>query len=191
MADGTCSVDGCLNAARARGWCTKHYARWRHHGSTDALMHERGTPLPPCLIDGCELPGTGQGGFGWCYKHYRRYRRHGDPLATSRVVGDDVARFASYLSEGHAPDDSPDLGRCWLWTGHKNVDGYAVMASDLPTQSAHRWSYRHHVGPLVDGLELDHLCRVRHCVNPYHLDPVPQAINKKRANDHARALRSA
>ena len=191
MADRICTVSGCDNKAIARGWCNKHYSRWRHHGSTDSLRLERGSEPPACSIDGCSRPGTGGGGFGWCSTHYRRFQRHGSPHFTSRVVGDDSARFAGYLSEGPTPSHAPDLGPCWVWLGALTRDGYAVMASDLPTSSAHRWSYRHHVADLPVGLELDHLCHVRPCVNPWHLDPVPPAINKKRANDHQRATRAA
>ena len=45
---------------------------------------------------------------------------------------------------------------------------------------AHRWSYEYHVGPIPDGLQLDHLCRVRHCVNPQHLEPVTARENTLR-----------
>ena len=191
MPDRTCTVEGCSAKRLARGWCSKHYQRWKNHGSTDSLLQERGTEPPPCSIDGCANRGTGPGGLGYCEKHYRRVQRHGSPHATSRIVGDDVARFESYLSIGDAPEHALDLGPCWLWTGLKNPDGYAVMASDLPTSSGHRWSYRHHIAPLPDGLEMDHLCRVRHCVNPWHLDPVPQSVNKQRANDVKRNAKAA
>lgn len=181
MAERTCSVPDCESKKLARGLCSKHYQRMKHHGSTDSLLLERGTEPPPCIVDACEKPGTGPGGTGLCYKHYRRANRHGDVHATSRIVGDDEARFVSYLSLGPRPDDGPGLDECWLWTGLLTRDGYGVMASDLPTSSAHRWSYRHHVAPLIDGLELDHLCRVRNCVNPWHLDQVTHAVNVERA----------
>jgi hypothetical protein len=42
---------------------------------------------------------------------------------------------------------------------------------------AHRWSYEALVGPIPPGLEIDHLCRVRNCVNPSHLEPVTKAVN--------------
>jgi hypothetical protein len=151
-----------------------HYQRWKRQG--DPMVTERRAP-GPCVVTDC--PTEGDGGHGLCPKHFRRLYRRGDPLATSRIVGNDAARFESYLEQG--PTVVDQLGPCWLWTGLLTEDGYAVMASDLPTASAHRWSYRHHVGPLLPGLELDHLCRVRHCVNPWHLDPVPQAVNKQRA----------
>ncbi|MDQ1426633.1 MAG: hypothetical protein QOK39_109 [Acidimicrobiaceae bacterium] len=55
----------------------------------------------------------------------------------------------------------------------------------------HRWSYEQLVGPIPDGLVLDHLCRVTACVNPAHLEPVTLAENFRRCdNDPGRAQRS-
>ena len=50
---------------------------------------------------------------------------------------------------------------------------------------AHRWSYQHHIGPVPEGLVLDHLCRVRHCVNPDHLEPVTSRENTLRGEGFA------
>lgn len=173
-----CSIDGCERPPYGHGWCNAHYTKWRKYG--DPLEQRYGLPPKTCKIDDCDKPGTE--GHGMCYLHYRRYWRHGDPRATSRIVGDDVARFESYIELGTAPGHAPELGACWLWTGLLTRDGYGVMATDLPTASAHRWSYRHHVGDLPPaGWDLDHLCRVRHCVNPYHLEPVPHEENVRRA----------
>jgi hypothetical protein len=68
----TCGADDCERAAHARGWCEKHYARWRHHGTTDII---KGTAI--CSVEGCDR--GARGGRGWCRKHYARFRRHGDP----------------------------------------------------------------------------------------------------------------
>lgn len=73
-----------------------------------------------------------------------------------------------------------DSGDCWLWTGRLNWAGYASFWFDGRTVKAHRWSYQHHVGPIPDGMQLDHLCRVRHCVNPEHLEPVTNRENSLR-----------
>lgn len=183
MADRTCTIDGCDKPVviKSRGWCSAHYAKWRKYG--DPLVQRYGLPKQPCTIAGCDRPGTQGGGLGWCNTHYRRYQRHGSPFVTSRIVGDDVARFETYVRQGEAPEHAPELGPCWLWMGALTPDGYPSMATgDSPTASAHRWSYRHHVGPIPDGLELDHLCVVARCVNPWHLDPVTHEENVRRVN---------
>ncbi len=69
---------------------------------------------------------------------------------------------------------------CWLWTAAKYSNGYgAFYPSGKPRRSAlaHRYAYRHLIGEVPDGLDLDHLCRVRNCVNPAHLEPVTRSEN--------------
>jgi HNH endonuclease len=69
-----------------------------------------------------------------------------------------------------------DQNDCWLWTGRINDGGYANYGKDY----AHRVIYERSVGPIPKGLELDHLCRIRHCVNPAHLEPVTRKENVRR-----------
>lgn len=70
---------------------------------------------------------------------------------------------------------------CWLWTGSRTGFGYgnfyAVPGSPVP---AHRMAYELMIGPIPPGLQLDHLCRVRACVNPDHLEPVTKDENNRR-----------
>jgi hypothetical protein len=73
-----------------------------------------------------------------------------------------------------------DSTGCWLWTGVLGVDGYARVSVGGRLRSAHRTSYEVHVGPIPEGLQIDHLCRVRHCVNPEHLEPVTAQTNTRR-----------
>lgn len=68
-------------------------------------------------------------------------------------------------------------GECWLWTGRLNGSGYAEMKLGGRYQMAHRVAYQEIVGPIPEGMQLDHLCRVRHCVNPAHLEPVTSREN--------------
>lgn len=74
----------------------------------------------------------------------------------------------------------PETG-CWLWTGARDHSGYGQFAwtSDL-IKRAHRAAYELLIGPIPEGLPLDHLCRVRLCVNPEHLEPVTVAENTRR-----------
>lgn len=69
---------------------------------------------------------------------------------------------------------------CWLWQRGTTEDGYAYFKRNGLNVLAHRYYYQLHIGPIPIGLTLDHLCRVRHCVNPAHLDPVTQLVNTHR-----------
>jgi hypothetical protein len=81
-------------------------------------------------------------------------------------------------TRGEVPVDRPDLGPCWIWTAQRSTAGYGRFAQkwNRPVQ-AHRWSYEQAHGPIPSGLVIDHLCRNRACVNPAHMEPVPQRVN--------------
>lgn len=70
---------------------------------------------------------------------------------------------------------------CWIWTRYCAQHGYAQIV-DLQGKKlyVHRLFYEHYKGPIPAGLTLDHLCRVRCCVNPDHLEPVTLAENVRR-----------
>jgi hypothetical protein len=72
-------------------------------------------------------------------------------------------------------------GFCWLWTGGLNNCGYGQVSFQGRTQAAHRVVWELLVGPIAKGLQLDHLCHMRLCVNPDHLEPVTKAENMRRA----------
>jgi hypothetical protein len=79
---------------------------------------------------------------------------------------------------------------CWLWTGATDRGGYGQFAVFAGNASiAHRVSYRIYRGEIPEGLQLDHLCRVRHCVNPDHLEPVTHRENMRRGV-HACSLKT-
>ena len=69
---------------------------------------------------------------------------------------------------------------CWLWTAACNQGGYGRFLCDGKLVQAHRWAYEQVKGPIPEGLDLDHLCRVRNCVNPNHLEPVTRRQNLMR-----------
>jgi hypothetical protein len=84
-----------------------------------------------------------------------------------------LKRFeAKYIPE-------PNSG-CWLWIGSGNQYGYGRFLISGQNTLAHRFSYETFKGPLLDGLELDHLCRMRCCVNPDHLEQVTHEENVRR-----------
>lgn len=75
----------------------------------------------------------------------------------------------------------PNSG-CWLWAGSGNQIGYGRMRFEGRTQVVHRIAYKALVGPLPEHpeVDLDHLCRVRCCCNPDHVEPVTHAENIRR-----------
>lgn len=73
----------------------------------------------------------------------------------------------------------PNSG-CWLWTSALNRKGYGKFDDETRNLLAHRFSYEMHRGPIPAGLEIDHKCRVRCCVNPDHLEPVTHEENVRR-----------
>lgn len=77
----------------------------------------------------------------------------------------------------------PNTG-CWLWTGNVNAKGYGRMRTDGQHGAvpAHRVAYELFIGPIPQGLEIDHLCRVRCCVNPDHLEAVTSRTNTLRGD---------
>lgn len=86
---------------------------------------------------------------------------------------------------------------CWIWTGSKDRAGYGRcvlnrrVASALGvsrSQAAHRHCYEILVGPIPEGHDLDHLCRVPACVNPDHLEPVTRSENLRRGKGYGGVL---
>lgn len=85
-----------------------------------------------------------------------------------------------HTSAGHSspwPVSIDPVFFCWRWKGELDANGYAVHEGRT---SAHRRVYEAEVGPIPEGLMLDHWCRRRDCVNPMHLEPVKQSINERR-----------
>lgn len=91
-----------------------------------------------------------------------------------------------------AKADLDDGGRCWIWHACLCSEGYGNFGIGSRTDGsrrtvrAHRFSYEHFVGPIPDELEIDHLCRNRACINPWHLEPVTSKVNTLRGDTQAR-----
>ena len=154
-------VDGCDRKHHAKGYCRPHGHRIAHHGTTERLIIRQ----QHCDVEGCERRHYS---LGLCETHYQRQRGYG---RTDLLTQED--RFWARVVEH-------ENGNCWMWTGGKRKSGHG----SYDNSSAYRFSYKQMVGEIPEGLELDHLCNIPECVNPYHLDPVTPAENKRRAAAH-------
>lgn len=126
-----------------------------------------------CTVEGC---GKRLNARGYCSMHLARLRSHGTlEIARPKYSGlpEDV-RFWKYV-------DVTD--NCWLWTGCVDrTVGYGEFGRSVTGQRirVHRYVYELIKGPIPLGLQIDHLCRVRICVNPDHLEAVTQQENNRR-----------
>ena len=118
-----------------------------------------------CAVDGCGR--VEQLRRGWCNKHYLSWWRKHRTTERPSVI----ERFWSKVDMD---------GDCWLWTAGRDTGGYSSFSVKGRRLYGHRFAYEALVGPIPDGLEIDHLCRVRHCVNPGHMEPVTSRENTLR-----------
>jgi hypothetical protein len=109
-------------------------------------------------------------------------------VAAAITVSDkDLKRIVSKVDVRDVPENKrPDLGPCWFWTASKTNEGYPRIGfkykgSPYSVVFAHRLVYQLTKGVIPDGLELDHLCEVPSCVNPYHLQVSTGAYNTLRS----------
>lgn len=117
-----------------------------------------------CAFDGCNKPGRHR---GYCVACYSRLRKSGElALLPKRTLEE---RLFANITE--------DQSGCWLWTGTIVGTGYGHLHWQGRGRPAHRLMYEFMVVEIPEGLDLDHLCRVRECVNPWHLDPVTRRVN--------------
>lgn len=124
----------------------------------------------------CDYPAEYQ---EWCRPHYNRWRRYGDPSAGRPVTRSGMTESERFWLKVNRTEG------CWLWVGATLPGGYGVFPIRHPDGGrrnifVHRYAYQQLVQPIPDGLHIDHLCRVRNCVNPSHLEPVSPRENTMR-----------
>lgn len=80
---------------------------------------------------------------------------------------------------------------CWTWTAYVDKSGYGRFGIGRTVVYAHRWAYERHVGPIPAGMVIDHVCHVRHCVNPAHLHVVTPKQNIENLDGANRSNKSS
>ena len=171
----TCSVSECSNKVVARGWCSKHYQRWKIHGDPEYV----GYPSV-CSVEGCHAAGKITRGL--CSRHYWHLLHNGDPLG-----GQNKTRFNSPEESFTARTEWQ--GRCLVWTGSKNPQGYGLIWNGDKLVLSHRYAWERVNGPIPEGMHLDHKnhCNTA-CCNPEHLRLATRHQNM--ANRSGRSLKN-
>jgi hypothetical protein len=82
-----------------------------------------------------------------------------------------------YFEEKYMPEP---MSGCWLWFASDDGNGYGAFWNGKAMIKAYRWAYEYFIGKVPIGLELDHLCENKMCVNPKHLEPVTHLENVRR-----------
>jgi HNH endonuclease len=103
-------------------------------------------------------------------------------VSTRGLVKGEPMRFIYGHARRRGPRDysiEPETG-CWVWERSLTTKGYGNTSKDGKTALAHRVYYEQAKGPIPEGLQIDHLCRNRACVNPDHMEAVPQQENLRR-----------
>ena len=129
--------------------------------------------MSECAVSGCERPVVIKS-RGLCGAHYKRFLRHGDPTAGAAYSHQPLA---ARISDAVARD--AETG-CWNWQLALNAAGYGIIGVNCRPRLAHRIAYEEFVGSIPNGLELDHLCKNKRCVNPEHLEAVTRSENVRR-----------
>jgi HNH endonuclease len=134
-------------------------------------------PDGSCSVELCEGPIEGR---RLCRKHLRRWKQYGSTELPPKPSP--AERLWARVEKSPGP--------CWVWTGAL-TGGYGSIRVDGRATYTHRMAYELLVGPVPEGLHLDHLCRNRRCVRPDHLEAVtchvnvmrgigPTAVNKRK-----------
>lgn len=117
------------------------------------------------------MPYTDRARYAAYQKAYYRKRRE-ERAARKPTLSE---RFWSKVRVTH---------ECWLWIAGLDHYGYGQFHLDRKVVKAHRLAYELVIGPIPVGLDIDHVCRVRRCVNPWHMELVTRGENVRRGLKH-------
>ena len=114
-------------------------------------------------------------GQGYCQRHYDQLRKRGELQPLPKLTAEQ--RFWQKVDKS---------GECWEWTANRTVKGYGAWSISRKSVMPHRFSYELAHGPIPSGMQVDHLCHNRLCVNPGHL----RLATNKQNNENPAGLRS-
>jgi hypothetical protein len=80
---------------------------------------------------------------------------------------------------------------CWIWSGAVNSRGYGCVSVKGKSHLAHRFAYQMLVGPIADGMTIDHICEIKRCINPAHLQQMERGLNVQMVGVREQARREA
>lgn len=131
----------------------------------------------------CKFPGCALTPYkvGFCNAHYIRQRRGRPMNAPVRRVAADPNRFWDKVEK---------CDGCWNWTAFIGPDGYGRFMINQVPHLAHRVSFQRSFGEIPAGMEIDHICHNRICVNPTHLRIATHAQNNQNPQGARRDSRS-
>ncbi|MEE8207870.1 MAG: HNH endonuclease signature motif containing protein [Nitrosomonadaceae bacterium] len=124
-----------------------------------------------CSVDSCDRLSRTK---GMCDKHYRYHKIHG---TTELIIKTQSERFKEKC-------EKVTESGCIIWICSTDKNGYGTTQYNGKVTYAHRAAYIEKNGEIPNGLEIDHLCRVRSCVNPDHLEAVTHKENCNRSISH-------
>lgn len=173
-----CGVDDCGGEVRARGWCNRHYLRWKAHGDPTITLKPRDRR---CTIVGCDEPHKAR---GWCRTHYERWQRTGDPMLV-RPPG----QSASPLAERFWAKVDRSSDGCWEWTGGRFDEGYGTIRVAGRSLKTHRVAWELVQGAIPEGLCVCHRCDNPPCCRPDHLFLGTREENNRDRDEKGRGAR--
>lgn len=170
MTKSNCSFDGCDYPADiiGIGLCRSHYSQ--QYRGEELRPIQRKKQWESCSFPGCDRKHYG---LGLCHPHWQQ-QHNGYELKPLRIKWDSLReKMEHYLT--------PDENGCWIWQLSLSPQGYGRVQWKGRFFQVHRKLWLELGREIPEGLELDHLCRVRACANPDHLEPVTHLENMLRS----------